>query len=392
MGTMFKKMTASRQLAQELRSSIQQRKWLAGVQLPSIRQLAHEYKVSVKTVHDSLQELVADELIECRPRQGVYVKAVSQWAERAAATVPRQIAIIRPICPGDDPQVDETQQTSEIIHGIELQLHEDELHPVLLSFGLVDEDTVPALLKQIDRIRSQLAGVIVFAVGGIRYELFEQLDVRDLPWITINRLHNKSLENFVIGDSIHCGEKIGQCLALGDVKRAMIIGQRIHTNVERIAGIIKGYWSHSQDMLDVRYLHLLDWQQGPAYDAMVKYLETRPELPQAIICLGDLIAVGVLRALKKMNIRVPEDIGVISTTGLPIAEYSSPPLTAYRSSFHELGRTAAQMIMELLHTGARRLKGRFIADGEIIFRQSFKLSSALQHKMRTSHSHPNYML
>ncbi|MCC7349220.1 MAG: GntR family transcriptional regulator [Phycisphaerales bacterium] len=389
MATIFRKMTASRQLAQELRASIQQRKWLAGAQLPTVRQLANEYKVSVKTVHDSIQELVADELIECRPRQGAYVKAVSQWAEHAAAGTPRQIAVIRPISPGEDPRVDETQQTNLVIHGIELQLQQHELHPVLLSFDLMDEDPVPTLVKQIDRLRGQLAGVIAFAAGGIHNELFDALDSRGLPWVTINRLGNTVLENFVSGDSVECGDQIGQCLAIGGVKRALILGQRTPTDVDRIAGIIKGYWLHSQDLLSVEYLYLHDWRQGPASDAVLKYMENHRDFPQVLVCLGDMIAAGALHALKQLNIRVPDDISVISTTGLQISEYTSPPLTTYCCLIHEMGITAAQMLMEMLHTGIRRMKGRFVSNGNMLFRQSFQLHPSLRNRMRSSRIIPS---
>lgn len=382
----FRKMSASRQLAQELRLSIQQGKWLSGAQLPTVRQLASEYDVSLNTVHAALKQLVADDLVECKPRQGGFVKAVSQWADHISATAPRQVAVIRPISPGEDPSVDETQQTGEIIHGIELELLKQDLHPVLLSFGVGDPDAVAMVLRQVDRLRGQLVGVIVFAVGAIQQELFEQLDSRDLTWVTVNRLDHLTLDNFVTADATQCGEQIGRCLAFADVRRVLVLGQRTQSDVERIAGILKGYWSKSQHLLNAEFLYMPDWREGPAYETTLNYLRNAPQLPQAVVGLGDIISVGAMRAFQERGIRVPEDVGVISTTGLAVASYSSPPLTAYQTALGNIGRETAQLLMGMLAGGLKRTRGRHIG-GRIIFRQSFPLPQEIQDEILAPPDH-----
>jgi len=383
MSTLFRKTSASRQLAVELRGLIQKGKWATGAQLPTVRALAAEFGVSVKTVHASLQHLVEDELVECRPRQGAYVKAVSEWADHVADAAPRQVAIIRPISPGENPRVDETQQTSEIIHGADLELLKHDLHPVLLSYGLTDPNIVATLLRQIDRLQAQLVGVIVFTTGAIRQELFDQLDDRELTWVTFDRLNHRMLDNFVVADNTQCGEQIGQCLALAGVRRAVVLGQRTQTGYERIAGILKGYWARSQEILDVKFLHLPDWREGPACKATLQYLEKGGELPQAVVGLGDIIAAGAMRALQQKGIRIPEDVGVITTTGLPLAEYSHPPLTAFHASRERIGQAAVQMLTEMLTSGVRRVRGRFIS-GQMVFRRSFSLAPDLQQEILSS--------
>ncbi|MCC6422911.1 MAG: LacI family DNA-binding transcriptional regulator [Phycisphaerales bacterium] len=371
MTNLFRKQSASTQLAEELKVSIQQGKWLAGAQLPTVRQLAEDYRVSLNTVHAAMKQLEADDLIECRPRQGGFVKAVSQWAGHVSAGAPHQIAVIRPISEGEDPSVDLTQQTGRIVHGIERTLSEHDLHPVLLSFGLFDPDATEKILRQVDRLRSQIAGVIVFAVGALRHELFDALDERELTWVTVNRLDHHTLENFVHVDSTQCGESIGICLAEANVSRAIVMGTSTQSNVERVGGLLKGYWERSDRKLSMEFIHLQDWQGEAAFESMIEYLDVASAtLPEAVVGLGDIIAVGCMRALQSRQIRVPEDVKVISTTNLAIAEYSSPPLTAFRSPIEELGQQAASILMGMLASGRRRVTGRFIA-GEIIFRESF---------------------
>jgi LacI family transcriptional regulator len=387
----FRKMSASRQLAQELRLSIQQGKWLSGAQLPTVRQLASDYDVSLNTVHAALKQLVADDLVECKPRQGGFVKAVSQWADHVSATAPRQVAVIRPTSPGEDPHVDETQQTGEITHGIELELQKHDLHPVLLSFEVGDPEAVSKLIRQIDRLRVQLVGVVVFAVGMLRQELFEQLDDWNMTWVTVNRLDPRMLDNFVNPDQLHCGDQIGRCLAYAGVNRVLVLGQRTVSDVERIAGIMQGYWSQSQNLLKADLLHVPDWREGPAYETTLNYLRDAATTPQAIVGLGDMIAVGAMQALQERGVRVPDEAGVITTTNLAISSYSSPPLTSYHTSRGTIGNMAAQMLMEMLQSGLRRIRGRFVS-GQMIFRQSFVLSADLQDKIQMPAADPSLVI
>jgi len=49
--------------------------------------------------------------------------------------------------------------------------------------------------------------------------------------------------------------------------------------------------------------------------------------PTAIVCVNDLMASGVLRALRERRIRVPEEVSVTGFDNVTLAEYVSPPLT-----------------------------------------------------------------
>lgn len=79
--------------------------------------------------------------------------------------------------------------------------------------------------------------------------------------------------------------------------------------------------------------------------AVEQVLAARPA-PTGIICLNDTAALGVLRGLSASGLRVPEDISVVGYDDLPFAARLAPALTTVSQPKYELGRIAAELLLE----------------------------------------------
>jgi len=69
----------------------------------------------------------------------------------------------------------------------------------------------------------------------------------------------------------------------------------------------------------------------------------------AIVCSSDLIAHGVLAELYRMGLRVPADISVIGFDDIPLARYTTPPLTTIKQNRLTIGKSvclAMEQVME----------------------------------------------
>lgn len=62
--------------------------------------------------------------------------------------------------------------------------------------------------------------------------------------------------------------------------------------------------------------------------------------PTAIICVNDIMAVGVMRALRDRGLRIPDDVSVTGFDNIRLAEYCEPPLTTVHIPRDEIGRMA----------------------------------------------------
>ncbi|HEY3061312.1 MAG TPA: LacI family DNA-binding transcriptional regulator [Chloroflexota bacterium] len=82
-----------------------------------------------------------------------------------------------------------------------------------------------------------------------------------------------------------------------------------------------------------------------AYRAMLQLLELA-QPPTAVFAASDNMAVGALRALHDRGLRVPEDIALIGYDDLPLAAYTSPPLTSVHQPISEMGAHAVRVLIE----------------------------------------------
>lgn len=88
------------------------------------------------------------------------------------------------------------------------------------------------------------------------------------------------------------------------------------------------------------------WAVAPAHDAVASWLSTGAR-PGALICLNDRIAMGVYQALSEHDLRVADDVSVISFDGSELASWLRPCLTTLALPFNEMGTRAVQILMEL---------------------------------------------
>jgi LacI family transcriptional regulator len=70
--------------------------------------------------------------------------------------------------------------------------------------------------------------------------------------------------------------------------------------------------------------------------------------PTAFLAMHNTIAVGVIRALRDLHMEVPEDCSIVGVAIGKEADLVIPPLTAITFSGHEVGRTAAHMLIQQL--------------------------------------------
>jgi LacI family transcriptional regulator len=70
----------------------------------------------------------------------------------------------------------------------------------------------------------------------------------------------------------------------------------------------------------------------------------------SIFAVNELFAVTAIKAARKLNLKVPENIAVIGFTDGIISNYSSPSITTVSQNGIKMGNKAAQMLIERLES------------------------------------------
>jgi LacI family transcriptional regulator len=74
----------------------------------------------------------------------------------------------------------------------------------------------------------------------------------------------------------------------------------------------------------------------------------RADRPTAMIAAGNRILVGVLRALQQQNVSIPREMSIIGCDQTDLARLYPGPITLIDRDIEEIGRTAAQLLLERL--------------------------------------------
>ncbi len=86
------------------------------------------------------------------------------------------------------------------------------------------------------------------------------------------------------------------------------------------------------------------------YSAMKMLLATGEKFT-AVFAFNDISAIGAIRALEEMGLRVPADVSVLGFDDIYAAAFHNPALTTIRQPLFEMGSLAARTLLERLAEG-----------------------------------------
>ncbi len=84
-----------------------------------------------------------------------------------------------------------------------------------------------------------------------------------------------------------------------------------------------------------------------SYNATLQLLK-QPSPPTALLAINDLLAIGALRAIRDLNLRVPQDISLFGHDDIPLAKYLEPRLSTASKNGEQMGREAIRLLLARL--------------------------------------------
>ncbi|MCL1872452.1 MAG: substrate-binding domain-containing protein, partial [Promicromonosporaceae bacterium] len=134
-------------------------------------------------------------------------------------------------------------------------------------------------------------------------------------------------------------------LALGHERIVLLNGPHsVRQCADRHAGVVAALVAAGRDP-EVALEEITVRLDASGGEAGAEALLARAERPSAVFCVNDLVALGVLRTLRRSGVSVPRDVAVVGYDDVSFAAELTVPLTSVRQPGHDLGRTAAELLL-----------------------------------------------
>lgn len=117
--------------------------------------------------------------------------------------------------------------------------------------------------------------------------------------------------------------------------------------LERLKGYCKAL-EESNITFNPEYIKFTDWSLESAYKSSLEVFSS-DNLPTAIFSMSDLMSIGVIKAAREKNLRVPEDISVVGFDNSEYCNYISPGLTSVKLPLYDIGYQSAQMLIQVIN-------------------------------------------
>ncbi|MGQ4389294.1 LacI family DNA-binding transcriptional regulator [Streptomyces sp. SAS_270] len=291
-----------------------------GVSLATVSKVVHRRRDVSEVTRARIEGLLAEH---------GYVRAGESAAHR-----PRQIlAVFRDLA---------GPYTLEVVRGIVESAAEVGVHTTV---GTTGRRSIAQWLEQC--LKLDALGVVIVISTLAEQDQRRILDQR-LPVVLVDPLNAPAADIPSIGVTNWHGATtaVQHLIDLGHRRIGMLAGRS-----SSLAGSARlhGYRAALTEAgipYDPSLVRSTDFDYGEALRA-ARHVLDRPGKPTALFAASDVQALGAMEAARQLCISVPRQLSVMSFDDTLVAAMASPPLSAVRQPFRELGQEATRVLLHL---------------------------------------------
>lgn len=213
----------------------------------------------------------------------------------------------------------------------------------------------------------QVDGLVV-ATARRDDQVVRRCIIEHMPVVLVNRSDDHLQVPEVVNDDIYSMQlAIDHLVGLGHKRIADLAGpQQFSTGFQRWEGFQAA--AHRHNVSPHRMVECTELTRQAGRVACAELLKRHHDTT-AIVAVNDLVALGCYDQLAVAQLRCPQDISIIGHNDIPLVEMICPPLTTLRIQHREMGRRAAQLLLERLnYPDAKPI--RVMLSPELIIRNS----------------------
>lgn len=220
----------------------------------------------------------------------------------------------------------------------------------------------------------QLDGLIVAPILDDETDLSHIFEMKrsKIPFVLLEDVRGIRA-NLVDVDNVRASaEAVRHLIRQGHSRIVHLAGPAYSQHSEERAEGVRRAFSESHLVFDHRMVINAGDSLEDGYRAGRDYFRDLPAVdrPTAVTCYNDLIALGLIRALRELGIDVPGDVSVVGFDDLDVLAYFPLALTTVHVPRFEMGRRAASMLIQQIDTRAEPTADKVRLDAPLVIRDS----------------------
>ena len=227
---------------------------------------------------------------------------------------------------------------------------EDEASMSGLSVILCNSDEqLPKEIRYLALLEEhRVQGILITPVAGAG-ERLARLQRRGTPVILVDSRSPSGSQCSVAVDDVLGGDfAVSHLLQAGHERIAYVGGplglRQVADRLDGAARALRRAGGTVDDLVMIETAGL-NVSAGQRAGAAIAEMGAR-QRPTSAFCANDLVALGLLQEMTRRRIRVPDEVAIVGYDDIEFAAAAAVPLSSVRQPRHQLGRTAAQLLLE----------------------------------------------
>lgn len=229
---------------------------------------------------------------------------------------------------------------------------------------------------EISACRRMLASSVDGLLISISNETIEGDHIKEFldegkPVIQFDKVtDNLDTPKVIVDDFEGAYKAVSHLIEQGYTKIAHIRGRlEVKNSEERCRGYKKAMEDHGLKIEPdwIKVCTMITQDEGFEF---AKQLMSSKNPPDAIFCITDLVAIGVMRYLKKYHIPVPEKVGVMGFSNWQLADVVSPGLSSVDQHAYQIGTKSMDLLIQILQQHVTEVPEIVEIKTELIVRES----------------------